>query len=67
MLGAFQDQENLYLIMDYLSGGDLREFFRQHKVFDEKKVSNTFIYCRIYCQMFIDGFIISKKCKYFAS
>ena len=24
MLNAFQDRENLYLVMDYMSGGDLR-------------------------------------------
>ena len=32
---AFQDKENLYLIMDYLSGGDLREYIKNYHLFKE--------------------------------
>jgi len=32
---AFQDKENLYLIMDYLGGGDLRYYFIKRKKFNE--------------------------------
>lgn len=32
---AFQDSENLYLIMDYLQGGDLRYHIGRHKSFSE--------------------------------
>ena len=37
---AFQDKENVYLIMDYLGGGDLRYHFIKYFKFDEEKTSN---------------------------
>lgn len=32
---AFQDRENLYLVMDLMSGGDLRYHFAKHRKFTE--------------------------------
>ena len=37
---AFQDKENVYLIMDYLGGGDLRYHIIKYFKFDEEKTSN---------------------------
>ncbi|KAL4429940.1 hypothetical protein ABPG74_000306 [Tetrahymena malaccensis] len=36
MYSAFQDKYNLYLIMDYLPGGDLRYHIKQTKIFSEQ-------------------------------
>jgi serine/threonine protein kinase len=36
---AFQDKENLYLVMDYLSGGDLRYHITQKIKFNEEQTS----------------------------
>lgn len=33
MVAAFQDRENLYLAMDYLSGGDLRYYINRKAKF----------------------------------
>ena len=42
---AFQDRENLYLVMDYLSGGDLRyHICRNRKSFNEDVTSKFFVY-----------------------
>ena len=45
---AFQDRDNLYLIMDYLSGGDLRFHLSRHKKFSEEQT-----------RFFICGLILS--------
>lgn len=37
---AFQDKECLYLIMDYLGGGDLRFHIIKNTKFNEEKTSN---------------------------
>ena len=37
---AFQDYENLYLVMDLLSGGDLRYHLSKNKNFSEEQTSN---------------------------
>jgi hypothetical protein len=37
---AFQDQENAYLVMDYLPGGDLRYQIKKIKKFTEEETSN---------------------------
>ena len=42
---AFQDNENLYLIMDLLSGGDLRFHISRHKKFSEEQT--RFFICGI--------------------
>ena len=36
---AFQDKDNLYLILDYISGGDLRSYINRFDRFDEKQTS----------------------------
>ena len=36
MYQAFQDRENLYLVMDMLSGGDLRYHICKHRRFSEE-------------------------------
>ena len=37
---AFQDHENLYLVMDLLTGGDLRYHVSKYKRFSEEQTSN---------------------------
>ena len=37
MTYAFQDRENLFLVMDYLDGGDLRYHIGKHRSFSEKE------------------------------
>jgi serine/threonine protein kinase len=37
---AFQDFDNLYLIMDLLTGGDLRYHISKHRRFTEDQSSN---------------------------
>ena len=39
MLFAFQDFENLYLVMDLLNGGDLRFHVTKQKSFSEEQTS----------------------------
>jgi serine/threonine protein kinase len=39
MIFAFQDFENLYLVMDLLTGGDLRYHVSRHKKFTEEQTS----------------------------
>lgn len=36
---AFQDRENIFILMDYLSGGDLRFHISRHKKFTESQAS----------------------------
>ncbi len=40
---AFQDYDNLYLVMDLLTGGDLRYHISRHKRFSEEQTSKRFI------------------------
>ena len=44
---AFQDYENLYLVMDLLSGGDLRYHLSRNKNFTEEQTSK-YKYINIY-------------------
>ncbi len=37
---AFQDNDNLYLVMDLLTGGDLRYHICKQKKFTEDQTSN---------------------------
>ena len=37
---AFQDRENLYLVMDYMMGGDLRYHIGKMRRFNEETTSN---------------------------
>jgi serine/threonine kinase 32 len=41
MVYAFQDYENLYLVMDLLTGGDLRYHISKLKKFSETQTSNN--------------------------
>lgn len=40
MQSAFQDREYLYLVMDLLTGGDLRYHIGRHRKFNEEQTSN---------------------------
>ena len=40
MYYSFQDTENLYLVMDLLTGGDLRYHISKYKKFNEEQTSN---------------------------
>jgi hypothetical protein len=37
---AFEDKDNLYIVMDYKAGGDLRYHMKTKKVFTEEEISN---------------------------
>jgi len=39
MIFAFQDRENLYLVMDLLKGGDLRYHISRRRRFTEQETS----------------------------
>lgn len=39
MICAFQDRENLYLVMDLLTGGDLRYHISRKRKFSEQQTS----------------------------
>lgn len=39
---AFQDRENLYLVMDLLTGGDLRYHISRRRKFTEQQTRNIF-------------------------
>lgn len=41
---AFQDRENLYILMDYLGGGDLRYHISRQKKFSENQASNLMLF-----------------------
>lgn len=53
---AFQDRENLYVVIDIMPGGDLRYHFAKHRKFTEEQTSilyanNNFIEFFIACMM----------------
>lgn len=41
---AFQNRENLYLVMDLLTGGDLRFHICYHRRFSEEQTSKTYLH-----------------------
>ena len=41
MVFAFQDRDNLYLVMDLMTGGDLRYHIGRMRRFTEEQTSNT--------------------------
>jgi len=56
---AFQDYDNLYLVMDLLTGGDLRYHISRQKRFSEEQTSNfylIFFKIRILCGMHFTWF-----------
>ena len=40
MVYAFQDRENLYLVMDLMTGGDLRYHLAKNRRFSEEQTSH---------------------------
>lgn len=46
MYYAFQDRENLYLVMDLLNGGDLRYHICRYRRFDEE-TTRFFVACLV--------------------
>lgn len=50
---AFQDFENLYLVMDLLTGGDLRYHISRHKKFSEEQTSKHILKLFVYFKKFI--------------
>ena len=55
MIYAFQDQDYLYLVMDLLTGGNLRYHLTRHKKFNEEQSSNIIQY--IYIILVIEFFV----------
>ena len=54
---AFQDKDNLYLVLDLLSGGDLRYQLNRNNTFTEDQTSIIFInHYRIFHCMFSSQF-----------
>ncbi len=51
---AFQDNNNLYLVMDMLSGGDLRYHISRYRRFSEEQ-TRFFIACMVYTLEYIHG------------
>ena len=51
MIYAFQDYDNLYLVMDLLSGGDLRYHLCKYDVFTEEQSSNYNIFIFIFTHL----------------
>ena len=49
---AFQDRENLYLVMDLLTGGDLRYHISKHRKFSEEQ-TRFFIGCMLLCLEYV--------------
>jgi len=54
MQSAIQDRENLYLIMDLLTGGDLRYHIARHRRFSEEQ-TKFFISCILVALEYIHG------------
>lgn len=49
---AFQDRENLYVVIDLMKGGDLRYHMGIHKIFSEKQTCKLVVevvinFCRV--------------------
>jgi serine/threonine protein kinase len=53
---AFQDYDNLYLVMDLLTGGDLRYHISRHKRFSEEQTSKIIILLLL---KYIKGFFVA--------
>jgi len=50
---AFQDYDNLYLVMDLLTGGDLRYHISRHRRFSEEQTSNFLIINKFFTKYLI--------------
>ena len=54
---AFQDFEHLYLVMDLLTGGDLRYHVSRHRKFSEEQTSKiSILNKRILCLLYFISF-----------
>ena len=63
MICSFQDYENLYILMDLLTGGDLRYHFNSNHIFSENEI-RFFISCLILSLEYIhDNNIIHRDIK----
>jgi len=51
---AFQDRENLYLVIDIMQGGDLRYHFAKHRKFTEEQ-TKFFIACMLLSLEYLHG------------
>ncbi len=58
MVYAFSDKENLYLVMDYLGGGDLRYHISRRRKFNEAETSNWGM-CKKHCIEFMVACIVA--------
>ena len=72
MVCAFQDYDNLYLVMDLMLGGDLRFQLCNNIIFSENQISNNnflikLIYFRIFCCLHYNCFRIYTFKKYNSS
>lgn len=58
---AFQDKENLYLIIDIMPGGDLRYHFAKHRKFTEEQTSNIKVlsFNNLYIEFFMGCMLLS--------
>ncbi len=55
---AFQDRENLYVVIDIMPGGDLRYHFAKHRKFSEEQTSNNiYIIIHFFVMILIEFFI----------
>lgn len=52
MAYAFQDRENLYLVMDLLTGGDLRYHIWSHRKFTEEQ-TRKWVWCNLILEFFV--------------
>ena len=50
---AFQDYENVYIVMDYLFGGDMRYHISRQRKFSEEQTSK-FLFRILYCMYFVE-------------
>ena len=70
---AFQDKEHLYLIMDYLGGGDLRHHIIKNTRFSEEDLSKikiltySFIKFRIHYSLYTSFTRIYPLTEYYSS
>jgi serum/glucocorticoid-regulated kinase 2 len=52
---AFQDYDNLYLVMDLLNGGDLRYHISRQRKFSERQTSNQSFYLEFFIACIVLG------------
>lgn len=62
MIFAFQDYDNLYLVMDLLNGGDLRFHLCKLDVFNERQSSTVYIHIYIYTYTYIKHMLCYSSC-----